>query len=157
MRLTTAIPPLAPWRIAPSIDTLRSRYDASAEHWDDYLARLGQHQDYQRLFKSRAVRDGLSQLDQTSKILDCGVGTGAFSLALLDSIAHPVQVSGVDISSPMLTHAQQNLKHRSPEQTQIKTNRHPLHPFALILLRTGQALHPFHAVSVPLRGKGLKA
>jgi ubiquinone/menaquinone biosynthesis C-methylase UbiE len=113
MRLTTAIPPLAPWRIAPSIDTMRSRYDASADHWDDYLARLGQHQDYQRLFKSRAVRDGLSQLDQTSKILDCGVGTGAFSLALLDSIAHPVQVSGVDISSPMLTHAQQNLKHRS--------------------------------------------
>jgi demethylmenaquinone methyltransferase/2-methoxy-6-polyprenyl-1,4-benzoquinol methylase len=36
---------------------LRSRYDASADHWDDYLARLGQLHDYQILFKSRAVRN----------------------------------------------------------------------------------------------------
>lgn len=113
MRLNTTIPPLAPWRTAPSIDTLRSLYDASADHWDGYLARLGQLQDYQRLFKRRAVRNCLSHLDHASKILDCGVGTGAFSLGLLDSLAHPVQISGVDISYPMLTHAQQNLKHRS--------------------------------------------
>lgn len=112
MQLNTTVPLLDHWKTAPSIDTLRSLYDASADHWDDYLARLGQRQDYQRLFKSRTVGNGLSQLDPTSKILDCGVGTGAFSLALLDSIAHPVQVSGVDISYPMLTHAQQNLKHR---------------------------------------------
>lgn len=114
MRLTTTIPPLAHWRNTPSIDTLRSLYDASAKHWDNYLTRLGQVHDYQRLFKRRAVRNCLSHLDRTSKILDCGVGTGAFSLGLLDSIAHPVQVSGVDISTPMLTYAQQNLKHRSP-------------------------------------------
>jgi demethylmenaquinone methyltransferase/2-methoxy-6-polyprenyl-1,4-benzoquinol methylase len=114
MRLTTTIPPLEHWRTAPSIDTLRSRYDASADHWDDYLARLGQLHDYRLLFKSRAVRNCLSHLDHTSQILDCGVGTGAFSLGLLDSIEHPVYVSGVDISYPMLTHAQQNLKHRSP-------------------------------------------
>ncbi|MBE9141595.1 methyltransferase domain-containing protein [Nodosilinea sp. LEGE 07088] len=114
MLLKTTIPTLDHWKTAPSIDTLRSLYDASAEHWDDYLARLRQPLDYQLLFKSRAVRNGLSHLDHTSKILDCGVGTGAFSLALLDSIAHPVQVSGVDISYPMLTHAQQNLKNRCP-------------------------------------------
>jgi len=113
MPLKTTIPPLDHWRTAPSIDTLRSLYDASADHWDDYLARLGQLHDYQRLFKSRAVRNCLSHLDQTSKILDCGVGTGAFSLGLLDSIAHPVHVSGIDISDSMLTHAQQNLKNWS--------------------------------------------
>nr|WP_256995546.1 class I SAM-dependent methyltransferase [Halomicronema hongdechloris] len=112
--MKTTLPLFMPWTTAPSIDTLRSLYDASADLWDDYLARLGQLQDYQLLFKSRAVHNCLSHLDQTSKILDCGVGTGAFSLALLDSIAHPVHVSGVDISYPMLTHAQQNLKNRSP-------------------------------------------
>jgi ubiquinone/menaquinone biosynthesis C-methylase UbiE len=114
MQSKTTISTLGHWRTAPSIDTLRSLYDASADHWDDYLARLGQHQDYQRLFKSRAVRHCLNQLDHTSKILDCGMGTGAFSLGLLDSIAHPVHVSGVDISYPMLTHAQQHLETRCP-------------------------------------------
>ena len=97
------------WKTAPSIDTLRSLYDASANHWDDYLARLGQCQDYQLLFNGQAVRDRLHHLDQTSHILDCGVGTGAFSLALLDSIDQPAYVSGMDISAPMLAHAQENL------------------------------------------------
>jgi len=114
MLLNTPISTLDRWRAAPSINILRSLYDASADHWDDNLARLRQPDNYQLLFKRRAVRNGLSHLDHTSKILDCGVGTGAFSLALLDSIDHPVQVSGVDISTPMLTHAQQNLKHRCP-------------------------------------------
>lgn len=114
MQLTTTISPLERWGNAPSIDTLRSRYDASADHWDNYLARLGQLHDYQLLFKSKAVRNCLSHLDQTSKILDCGVGTGAFSLALLDSVDQTVQVSGIDISTPMLTHARQNLEHRCP-------------------------------------------
>jgi len=112
MPFTTAIPTLDGWRASPSIDTLRSLYDASADHWHDNLARLGQLQDYRLLFESQTVRDRLKHLDHTSQILDCGVGTGAFSLALLDSIAHPFQVSGIDISYPMLTHAQQNLEHR---------------------------------------------
>ena len=40
------------------------------------------------------------------------MGTGAFSLALLDSIEQPTHVAGIDISQPMLTHAQQILKNR---------------------------------------------
>ena len=114
MLLKTTLPPFAPWTTAPSIDTLRSRYDASAHQWHDNLARLGQLHDYQLLFENQVVRDRLSHLDQTSHILDCGVGTGAFSLALLDSIDQPAHVTGVDISYPMLIHTQQNLKHRCP-------------------------------------------
>ncbi|MEO0648808.1 MAG: class I SAM-dependent methyltransferase [Cyanobacteria bacterium J06650_10] len=56
------------------------------------------------------VRSCLNHLNHTSKILDCGVGTGAFSLALLDSIEQPAHVTGIDISHPMLTQAQQNLE-----------------------------------------------
>ncbi len=114
MPLNTKIPTSDRWRTVPSIDTLRSRYDASAHHWHDNLARLGQLHDYQLLFESQVVGDRLSHLDQTSQILDCGVGTGAFSLALLDSIDHPAHVSGVDISNAMLTHAQQLLENRCP-------------------------------------------
>lgn len=113
MPLNTTISPLDHWSTAPSIDTLRSLYDSSAHQWHDNLARLGQLHDYQLLFASQAVRNRLSHLDQTSQILDCGVGTGAFSLALLESVDQPAHVSGVDISYPMLTHAQQNLEYRS--------------------------------------------
>ncbi|MGJ3245565.1 MAG: class I SAM-dependent methyltransferase [Elainellaceae cyanobacterium] len=112
MPLNTTPPTLDHWRTAPSIDTLRSLYDASAHHWHDNLARLGQLHNYKLLFESQVVGDRLSHLDQTSQILDCGVGTGAFSLALLDSVDQPAHVSGVDISYPMLTHAQQILNHR---------------------------------------------
>ncbi|MGD1862556.1 MAG: class I SAM-dependent methyltransferase [Leptolyngbyaceae cyanobacterium] len=76
------------------------------------LARLGQLHDYQLLFNSQTVRDRLKHLDQTSHILDCCVGTGAFSLALLDSIDQPAHISGVDISYSLLTHAQRHLQHR---------------------------------------------
>ena len=112
MQLNTTIPTLDRWRTAPSIDPLRSLYDASAHQWQDNLVRLGQIHDYQLLFESQAVRNRLRHLDQTSQILDCGVGTGAFSLALLDSINQPAHVSGVDISYPMLTHARQILENR---------------------------------------------
>ncbi len=115
MQLITTLPTLGRWRTAPSIDTLRSLYDSSAHHWHDNLARLGQLQDYQQLFETQAMGNCLShleqtnQLDQTAHILDCGVGTGAFSRALLDNVAQPVHISGVDISPAMLIHARQHL------------------------------------------------
>lgn len=112
MPLNTTLPTLDRWKTAPSIDTLRSLYDASADQWHDNLARLGQLHDYQLLFESQAVRNRLSHLDQTSHILDCGVGTGAFSLALLDSVNQPAHIAGIDISYPMLTHARQILSDR---------------------------------------------
>ncbi|MBX2865723.1 MAG: class I SAM-dependent methyltransferase [Leptolyngbyaceae cyanobacterium MAG.088] len=112
MQLNTTIPALNRWQTSPSIDTLQSLYDTSADQWHNNLVRLGQIHDYQLLFKSQAVYDRLRHLDQTARILDCGVGTGAFSAALLDSIEQPVHISGIDISYPMLTHARQNLKNR---------------------------------------------
>ena len=112
MLLKTTIPTLDRWRTASSIDTLRSMYDVSAHQWQDNLARLGQLHDYQLLFESPAVYNRLSHLAPTSQILDCGIGTGAFSLALLESVRQPAHVSGVDISVPMLTHAQRILENR---------------------------------------------
>ena len=113
MLLKTTIPQFSRWTTALSIDTLRSRYDASADHWHANLTRLGQLHDYQLLFESQRVRARFNHLDQTSHILDCGVGTtGAFSLALLDQIAQPAHLVGMDISAPMLVHAQENLAPR---------------------------------------------
>ncbi|MEM9219223.1 MAG: class I SAM-dependent methyltransferase [Cyanobacteria bacterium P01_F01_bin.150] len=112
MPFNTTLSKLDRWETAPSIETLRSLYDASAYKWQDNLVRLGQIHDYQLLFNSQTVHTCLSHLNQTSHVLDCGVGTGAFSLALLDSINQPAHISGVDISYPMLNHAQQTLENR---------------------------------------------
>lgn len=112
MQLNTTIPTSGRWKTAPSIDTLRSLYDTAADQWHNNLARLGQLDDYQLLFNRQAVRTCLQHLNQTSKILDCGIGTGAFSLALLDTVDQPAHVSGVDISYPMLTHSRQVLEKR---------------------------------------------
>lgn len=109
MPLTTTIDR---WSTTSSLETLRSRYDASAHQWQDNLSRLGQLHDYQLLFNSRIVKNKLHHLNPTSKILDCGIGTGAFSLALLDNVEQPVHVAGVDISDAMLSQAQQLLEHR---------------------------------------------
>ncbi len=112
MPLTTTIPTIDRWSTAPSIDTLRSLYDTSAHQWQDNLARLGQLHDYQLLFENPSVRNRLLHLDSTSHIIDCGIGTGAFSLALLESVEQSTHVSGVDISDSMLTQARQTLEHR---------------------------------------------
>ncbi|MEO0377331.1 MAG: class I SAM-dependent methyltransferase, partial [Cyanobacteria bacterium P01_A01_bin.17] len=112
MPLNTTTPVSERWETAPSIDKLRSRYDASAPHWQNNLVRLGQLHDYQLLFQNRAVRGRFDRLNHSSKVLDCGIGTGAFSLALLERINQPAHVSGIDISYPMLLQAQQNLNNR---------------------------------------------
>ncbi|WP_010469455.1 class I SAM-dependent methyltransferase [Acaryochloris sp. CCMEE 5410] len=58
------------------------------------------------------MRNRLRHLDPTFHILDCGIGTGAFSLALLESVDQPAHVSGVDISNSMLAQAHKLLEHR---------------------------------------------
>jgi hypothetical protein len=71
MLLKTTLPPFAPWTTAPSIDTLRSLYDASADHWDDYLARLGQSTIINgcstvRLFTTACVTSGRHSIFSTA-------------------------------------------------------------------------------------------
>lgn len=112
MLLNTTGHTLERWETAPSIDILRTLYDTSATQWQDNLVRLGQIHDYQMLFDRQTIRGCLNHLNHTSKILDCGVGTGAFSLSLLSSIKQTAHVSGIDISPSMLTQAQQNLQDR---------------------------------------------
>ncbi len=48
-------------------------------------------------------------------MLDCGIGTGAFGLALAKSVAAPLRIDGVDISPAMLGRADRNLERRSVE------------------------------------------
>jgi 2-polyprenyl-3-methyl-5-hydroxy-6-metoxy-1,4-benzoquinol methylase len=66
--------------------------------------------------RMRELRPGRVNVDDSkqtsipdgSTICDCGIGTGAFSLALAKTVSSKIQVIGVDISSQMLAKANQH-------------------------------------------------
>jgi SAM-dependent methyltransferase len=88
---------------------LAAMHDEAAERWHDRLALLGYPRAYEDLF-DRLLADGaLNSLREGGRVLDCGLGTGAFSLALAGKVAAPVRIEGVDISPSMLLRACLNL------------------------------------------------
>jgi SAM-dependent methyltransferase len=105
---------LGTWRISvertpPTSAELAAMYDAAAECWHERLALLGYPRAYEDLF-GRLLADGtLRSLRDGGRVLDCGMGTGAFGLALAGKVAAPLRVEGVDISPSMLLRASLNL------------------------------------------------
>ena len=108
------------WRItvertAPTDAELAAMYDRTAWYWHQKMRLLGYTQAYDDLF-ARLRDDGLLRgLGGGGRVLDCGVGTGAFGLALAKSVAAPVRIDGVDISPAMLGRADRNLDRTSVE------------------------------------------
>lgn len=86
-------------------DTLVQRYNALAPRWQQIIARLGYPHAYTGLM-ARLKQDGwLASLTPAARVLDCGIGSGALSVALLRQ--QPVQqIDGVDVAPGMLTEAQ---------------------------------------------------
>ena len=94
---------------APTEAELAAIYDEAAERWHDQLALLGYPQAYEDLF-DRLLADGaLHPLRDGGRILDFGVGTGTFSLALAGKVATPLQIEGVELSPSVLLRASINL------------------------------------------------
>ena len=88
---------------------LAAIYDAAAEHWHDRLGLLGYPRAYEDLF-GRLLTDGtLRSLQDGGRVLDLGVGTGAFSLALAGKVVAPLQIDGVELSPSVLLRASLNL------------------------------------------------
>jgi ubiquinone/menaquinone biosynthesis C-methylase UbiE len=101
---------LGNWRVSaersvPREAEFAATYDEAAELWHDRLALLGYPRAYKDLF-DRLLADGaLASLREGGRVLDCGIGTGAFSLALAGKVAAPIRIEGVDISPSMLLRA----------------------------------------------------
>ena len=88
---------------------LAAIYDATAEHWHDRLGLLGYPRAYEDLF-DRLLADGrLRSLQDGGRVLDFGVGTGAFSLALAGKVTAPLRIEGVELSPSVLLRASLNL------------------------------------------------
>jgi SAM-dependent methyltransferase len=98
---------------------LAAIYEAAAEHWHDRLGLLGYPQAYEDLFDRLLADRTLRPLQGGGRVLDFGVGTGAFSLALARKVTAPLLIEGVDPSPSMLLRASLNL-----DRAGIETRMH---------------------------------
>lgn len=109
---------LGSWHIAINRRTLdgaelRQAYDTVAPRWAGKLDRLGIPATYRRIVGNAVDEAGLRPVSgEPVKVLDCGVGTGALSLALVDAIGPEAAIAAVDISPRMLCEAERALAER---------------------------------------------
>ena len=91
-------------------EELADRYDREAVHWRRKLERFGMPQSYRDLVRRLAVY--LPQLKKANqqRVLDCGVGTGAFSVALANQQSTRFELDAVDVSPAMLNQAASTFK-----------------------------------------------
>lgn len=99
------------WRIAvermpPADQELERMYDAAAPYWTTGLQRIGYPAAYSDLFQRLQERGIFASLSDDSCVLDAGIGTGSFSLALAQCVTHDLRFVGVDRSAGMLREAQ---------------------------------------------------
>lgn len=98
---------LGTWRVSlrrrplSCAELLRS-YDRAAPGWSRKLKRLGVASAYAGLFKELLAEEPLEAQGASLRVLDCGVGTGALSLALAKAMARPFTLDALDISPRML-------------------------------------------------------
>jgi ubiquinone/menaquinone biosynthesis C-methylase UbiE len=96
-------------RIYPTPEQLSCTYNRAASWWQQQLHWLGYDHAYIGLFRSLQQQGILAHLQDNSAICDCGIGTGALSLAIAQTVSSEVQISGVDISPAMLKKSAQLL------------------------------------------------
>jgi demethylmenaquinone methyltransferase/2-methoxy-6-polyprenyl-1,4-benzoquinol methylase len=96
-------------RIYPTTQQLSQTYNQAASWWHQHLRFLGYGYAYRALWRSLRDTKMLSLWKDNSQICDCGMGTAALSLSLVQTIHSTFQITGVDISSEMLKTAHQEL------------------------------------------------
>lgn len=97
--------PLAP-------EELARRYDRMAPRWTRLTDRLGYPRAYRRIFERFFTQYPVPNGRRPLRVLDCGVGTGAFALALADAWGGPLEVTAVDVSQGMVEAAQDRFRRR---------------------------------------------
>ena len=99
-------------RIPPSATELITMYNHAARYWQWGLQHLGYPHAYRTLF-ARLQADGwLPHRPRGIRVLDAGIGTAAFSIALASTWSAPLQLDGVDVAPAMLEEAHCVLEHQ---------------------------------------------
>jgi ubiquinone/menaquinone biosynthesis C-methylase UbiE len=89
---------------------LAAMYDDAARAWTTKLTHGGYAQAYADLFARLPVSERLDYLQDGGRVLDCGIGSGALSLALTESVGTQLRLDGVDIAPRMLREASEALR-----------------------------------------------
>jgi demethylmenaquinone methyltransferase/2-methoxy-6-polyprenyl-1,4-benzoquinol methylase len=99
---------------------------ASAARWHRLLERPGSLNAYCNLFQQLQAGEALPQLSNNARVLDGGIGAGALSLALDQTIGSPLCLEGVDISAEMLRQARQTCRNIHGNVTVTQRDIHTL-------------------------------
>lgn len=90
--------------------TLQQRYNHLAPTWHTAVQKLGFIKAYTGLWQTLCRKGVLNHINQTSRVLDAGIGTGGFSQALLQVLPTIPKLVGTDISHKMLAEADWRLQ-----------------------------------------------
>lgn len=103
---------LGTWRLSirrcpPTTADLVQIYNDTAGYWQAALRMLRYPDAYGDLFARLRADGSLATLAEGGQVLDCGLGTGALSCALLQSLKVPIEIAGVDLAPEMLPRARE--------------------------------------------------
>lgn len=99
-------------RHAFATNELEGHYDKASADWHTSISRLGFEAAYARLMEQ--VLPDVVKIEHAGplKVLDAGVGTGAFAAAFAAGCPRDLELTGVDISNEMLRQADRHLSDR---------------------------------------------
>lgn len=137
MELTIGAVRISVTRISPDLSELSARYDRRARSWNAGLEVIGYARAYRRLF-SHLISEGLLRhLRHGSRVLDCGIGAAALSLALTTTVTLALHITGVDIAPVMLKTASSSLSRAGIQHELHRRNAQYLsfadNPFDLVM------------------------
>ncbi len=87
-------------------------YNQLANSWSRRLDRLRYPEAYRGLFQRLVQRGVFDALAPSANVMDAGIGTGAFSVAMVDVVGRNIRVHGLDVSQEMLLQAGRALGHK---------------------------------------------
>ncbi|KAM3098824.1 class I SAM-dependent methyltransferase [Phormidesmis sp. 146-12] len=96
-------------RVYPTPIQLAQTYNRAAFGWHQQLRLLGYRDAYQKLWQLLKTTNILPDWKDNATLCDCGIGTGAFSLAFAQTMNPTVRITGVDLSDEMLNQSHQQL------------------------------------------------
>lgn len=92
-----------------AVSELEGHYDKASDSWQATIAKLGFEAAYADLIDQAAPELLRSESGAQPKVLDAGIGTGAFAAAFASRSPRTLALTGLDVSSEMLRQAQRNL------------------------------------------------
>ncbi len=100
-------------RRAFAADELEGHYDRASDSWHTTISNLGFEPAYAELVDKALPEVTMIENAGPLKVLDAGIGTGAFAAAFAARCPRTFELTGVDVSNEMLRQAERHLLDRN--------------------------------------------